>query len=100
MNNKLSITYLILTIAPLFFGCRGPVKEENKNSATASSVSLEHDASEKYIIDTNESVLTWEGSMVFGFEEEHIGYVYFYILHLILGVLHSAVKMSNVKCKS
>ena len=27
-------------------------------------------------IDTKESVLTWEGSMVFGFEEEHIGYVY------------------------
>ncbi|HTF16768.1 MAG TPA: YceI family protein [Chryseolinea sp.] len=76
MNNKLSTTYLILIIAPLFFGCRGPVKEENKNSATASSVSLRHVASEKYIIDTKESVLTWEGSMVFGFEEEHIGYVY------------------------
>ena len=76
MNNKLSITYLILIIAPLFFGCSGPVKEENKNSASASSVSPGHVASEKYIIDTKESVLTWEGSMVFGFEEEHIGYVY------------------------
>ena len=38
MNNKLSITYLILIIAPLFFGCGGPVTAENKN-ATASSVS-------------------------------------------------------------
>ena len=42
----------------------------------ASSISPGHLAGEKYIIDTTESVLTWEGSMVFGFEEEHIGYVY------------------------
>jgi hypothetical protein len=70
--NKLSITYLILIIAPLFFGCRGPVKEENKDNTLASSVSR----GQKYIIDTKESVLTWEGSMVFGFEEEHIRYVY------------------------
>ena len=76
MNNKLSITYLILIIASLFFSCRGPAKEENKNNASASSLSLGLVASEKYIIDTKETVLTWEGSMVFGFEEEHIGYVY------------------------
>ena len=76
MNNKRSLAYLILIIASFFLGCRGPVKEENKNNASASSVSLGHVASEKYIIDTKESVLTWEGSMVFGFEEEHIGYVY------------------------
>ena len=67
MNSKLSTTYLILIIAPLLFGCRGPVKEENKNNA-ASSVSMGHVKSEKYIMDTKESVLTWEGSMVFGFE--------------------------------
>ena len=47
MKNKLSITYLILIIAPLFFGCRGPVKEENKNNASASSLSL-HVGNEKY----------------------------------------------------
>ena len=70
MNNKLSITYLILMSAPLFFGCGGPVKEENNTSA--SSVTQ----GEKYIIDMKESVLTWEGSMVFGFEEEHVGYVH------------------------
>ena len=41
MNNKISITYLILSIVAFFFGCRGPVpvKEENKNNASASSVS-------------------------------------------------------------
>jgi polyisoprenoid-binding protein YceI len=71
MNNKLSITYLILIIAPFFFGC-GPVAEEDKNNASASSVSL----GQKYIIDTKESVITWKGSMVFDFEEEHVGYVY------------------------
>ncbi|MGB8195309.1 MAG: YceI family protein [Chitinophagaceae bacterium] len=71
--HKLSITYSILIIAPLFFGCHGPLKEENKNSATASSVSLGHFASEKYIIDTKESVVTWKGSSVQG---AHSGYVY------------------------
>ncbi|MBT1708391.1 hypothetical protein KK062_09160 [Fulvivirgaceae bacterium PWU5] len=40
-----------------FFGCGGPVKERNKNSATANSVSWGHVASEKYTIDTKESVL-------------------------------------------
>ena len=76
MNNKLSISYLILIIAPLFFGCHGPVKEENKNNAQASSIPPVHVVGEKYIIDTKETVLTWEGSMVFGFGEKNIGYVY------------------------
>ena len=76
MKNKLAPTYLLLVIAPLFFGCGATVKEENKNSARESSVSPEHVSGEKYIIDTKETVLTWEGSMVFGFEEEHKGYVY------------------------
>jgi polyisoprenoid-binding protein YceI len=72
MNNKLSTTYLILIIAPLFFGCRGPVKEENKNNASASSVSL----GQKYVIDTKASVVTWKGSMLLESAEESIGYVY------------------------
>lgn len=72
MNNKLSIIYLILIIAPLVFGCRGNVKEENKNNASASRILQGH----KYNIDTKQSVVTWKGSMVFDFEKEHIGYVY------------------------
>lgn len=72
MNNKLSINYLILILTPLVFGCRGNVKEENKNNASASSISQGH----KYNIDTKQSIVTWKGSMVFDFEEEHIGYVY------------------------
>jgi hypothetical protein len=48
---------------------------KNKLSISSNSVSLEHVAGEKYIIDTKESVLTWEGSMVFGFEGKSIGYV-------------------------
>jgi len=73
MNNKLSITYLILIIAPLFFGCGAPVKEENKSNAPASPISL-HVEDEKYIkIDTKESVVTWKGSSV---EGAHTGYVY------------------------
>lgn len=73
MNKKTSITYLILIIAPLFFGCGGPVKEKNKNNASANSLSL-HVGDEKYfIIDMKETVVTWKGSSV---EGAHTGYVY------------------------
>lgn len=72
MNNKISFSCLILIIAPLFFGCGGPVKEENKNNASANSISL-HVGNEKYfIIDTKESVVTWKGSGPMG---DHTGYV-------------------------
>lgn len=75
MNNKTSIIYLISIIAPFFFGCRGPVKEENKNNAPASSLSL-HVGNEKYaIIDTKESVVTWKGSNLIG-SNFHTGYIY------------------------
>jgi polyisoprenoid-binding protein YceI len=75
MNNKITITYLILIIAPFFFGCRGSAKVENKNNASASSISL-HVGDEKYVvIDTKESVVTWKGSMLMG-SNSHTGYVY------------------------
>jgi polyisoprenoid-binding protein YceI len=73
MNNKLSTAYLILIIAALFFGCRGPVKEENINNTSASSISL-HVGDEKYVvIDTKETVVAWTGSSVKG---KHEGYAY------------------------
>ncbi|OQP46416.1 YceI family protein [Niastella populi] len=72
MNNKILRSYFILIIAPLFFSCRGAVKDENQKNASVSAVT----AGQKYIIDTKESVVTWEGSMLFGFDEQHIGYVY------------------------
>lgn len=75
MNNKLSITYLILIIAPFFFGCHGPVKGGNKNNSSASSLSL-HVGNEKYfIIDTKESVVAWTGSSLNGLNTQ-TGYVY------------------------
>jgi polyisoprenoid-binding protein YceI len=73
MNNKLSITSLILIISPLFFGCRGPVKKEN--NASVSSLFL-HVGNEKYVvIDTKESVITWKGASLIG-ANSHTGYVY------------------------
>ncbi|WP_138991380.1 YceI family protein [Larkinella sp. C7] len=72
MNYKLSITYLVLSIAPFFFGCGGTVKEDNKNNASVSSVSR----GQKYSIDTTESVITWKGSMLFDIDEEHVGYIH------------------------
>jgi polyisoprenoid-binding protein YceI len=70
MNSKLYTTYLILIIASLSFGCRGPVKEENTNDASASSISL----GQKYIIDTKESVVIWKGTLLVG--SNFIGDVY------------------------
>jgi len=70
MNNKLTL----LIIALSFFGCRGPVKEENKNNALSSSLSLSI-GNKKYVIDTKESVVTWKGSMLIG-SNSHTGYVY------------------------
>ncbi|MGN7721756.1 YceI family protein [Chitinophaga sp. 22620] len=73
MKNKISLSHLILIIAPLFFGCNGPVKGENNNNASASSISL-HVGDEKYfLIDTKESVVAWTGSSVHGKQE---GYAY------------------------
>lgn len=74
MNNTLSITYLILIIGPLFFGCRGP--EVKENNASTQLVSLRNVANEKYVIDKKESVVTWKGSMLLASGEGHTGYVY------------------------
>jgi len=71
MNSKLTITYLILMIAPLIFGCQGPVAK-SKNNTSASSVP----PGQKYRVDTKESVVTWQGSMLLDIEQEHKGYVY------------------------
>jgi polyisoprenoid-binding protein YceI len=73
MNSKLSITYLILLIAPFFFACGGPVTADNKNNASAGSTPL-HVGDEKYsMINTKESVVAWKGSSIKG---AHTGYVY------------------------
>ena len=73
MNNKLSLSFVILMIAPLLFGCGGPVKKESKNPVPAGSLAL-HAGDEKYMaIDTSESVVTWKGVNSFG---AHAGYVY------------------------
>lgn len=75
MNNKISIIYQILIIAPLFFGCGGSVKEKNKNNAATSSVSL-HVGNDKYVmIDNNESIVTWRGYNLNGLNSQ-TGYVH------------------------
>ena len=74
MNKKTSITYLILIIASFVFSCRGPVKEENVNNALANNLSV-HAGNEKYVMDTEESVVTWKGSNLMG-SNTHTGYVY------------------------
>ncbi|WP_158286355.1 YceI family protein [Flavobacterium circumlabens] len=74
MNNKLTISFLILISAPFFFACRGPVKEENKNNAPSGSLSL-HEGNKNYVtIDTKESVVTWKGAMLIG-PNSHTGFV-------------------------
>lgn len=73
MNNKLSINYLILILAPLFFNCGEPVKEKNKNDAPAGSISSYVGDEKHFIIDTKESVVAWTGSSVHGKQQ---GYAY------------------------
>ncbi|HTK18459.1 MAG TPA: YceI family protein [Mucilaginibacter sp.] len=71
MKSKKTFSCLILIISPFFFGCE-PLPGQNKNNASASSISL-HVGNEKYfIIDTKESVVAWKGSSV---EGVHTGYV-------------------------
>lgn len=73
MNKKLSVTYFILIIIPLFFGCGERVKEETKSNTPPGPMTL-HVGDEKYLgIDTKESVVSWNGSNSFG---RHAGYVY------------------------
>ncbi|WP_199139480.1 YceI family protein [Pedobacter sp. ASV12] len=75
MNNKLSTNSFVLIIASLIFGCRGPVKEADKNKAATSALSL-HAGDERYMaIDTKESTVTWQGSSLAGVNP-HKGYVY------------------------
>ncbi len=75
MNNKMSLSYLILIIAPLFSACRGPVVKEDETNASVSSVFLSNGAGEKYIIDKKESVVAWKCSMVFANKGGHTGYI-------------------------
>lgn len=72
MNNKLLVNYLILTVTSLLLGCGGSEKDENKSDAQSGSTP----AGQKYMINTKESVITWEGSMLIASAEEHAGYVY------------------------
>jgi polyisoprenoid-binding protein YceI len=72
MNNKTSITYLILIIASCIC-CGKPSKDENKNNALA-VVSTVQGGNEKYDIDTKGSVIRWKGGNVAG-SNTHVGYV-------------------------
>jgi polyisoprenoid-binding protein YceI len=73
MNNKLSISPIILITALFFFSCSEPLKEETKNNTPVSSIYL-NVGDEKYVvIDTTESVVSWKGSNSFG---PHTGNVY------------------------
>jgi polyisoprenoid-binding protein YceI/photosystem II stability/assembly factor-like uncharacterized protein len=74
MNNKTSLAYLILIIAPLFYACRGP--EVKENDAPVSFVSVRHVVNEKYLIDKKESVVVWKGSNLLAPEQAHTGYAY------------------------
>jgi len=74
MNNKI-LTYLVLIFASFFFSCRGPVKQENKSTASATSIFSRSGNEKIFVIDTKESQVTWKGSMLFG-SNSHSGYIY------------------------
>lgn len=71
MNKNLKISFFIISV--LFFGCRGPVKEDDNNNVSASSVQA---GNKKYLaIDTKQSVVTWKGSNLAG-SNSHTGFIY------------------------
>ena len=73
MNKNLTISFLIISVS--FFGCRGPVKEDNNNNLSEGSLSV-HAGNEKYLaIDTRQSVVTWKGSNLAG-SNSHTGFIY------------------------
>lgn len=74
MKNKLSISHLTLIITLLFFGCRGPVKED-KNNASENSVSSSVKNGKQFEIDIKESIVEWKGSNSIG-TNTHTGYVH------------------------
>ncbi|MES2484922.1 MAG: YceI family protein [Bacteroidota bacterium] len=76
MKNKLT-KYLILSIAPFFFSCGGPVKDQN-NAAGSSAP-----AGQKYNIDRGQSIISWKGSMLIG-TNSHSGYIYISKGHLMI----------------
>lgn len=72
MKKSHLFTALCLISASFFSGCTEPVPAQTKINEPAAASSM----GENFLIDTKESVITWEGSMVFGFDEQHIGYVH------------------------
>lgn len=76
----MNVLYLILIVVPLFpivigITYRGPVETENEDNASTSFVSSVIVANEKYLVDKEESVVTWKCSMVFAEKGGHNGYV-------------------------
>jgi len=70
MKNKRSIPFLILNIALSFTGCRESGTAENISVATQSS----GPSGQKYLIETNESTVTWKGAMLVG-TNSHQGFI-------------------------
>ncbi|HOX83507.1 MAG TPA: YceI family protein [Chryseolinea sp.] len=71
-NNSLTISFLLLTIPPLFSAYHRP---ENENAVSASLTSSIPVANEKYVIDKKESSVTWKCSMSFAKKGGHNGYI-------------------------
>lgn len=74
MSKKRPVIYLVLIMTPWILGCRGPVKEVNKDNVLTSPVSPVS-AGQQYNIDTSQSVVIWRGGMLMG-TNSHTGYVH------------------------
>lgn len=72
VSNKRSLLYSILVIASIFSACRGSKEKENEMANSATPGEVTH---EKYVIDKEESVIIYKGSMLLG-SNSHAGYVY------------------------
>jgi polyisoprenoid-binding protein YceI len=75
MQSKLSLSYLIFIIIPLFSASNGQLAKDNDNKATTDVAPLIHGANEKYTIDKKGSLIKWKCLMALT-SGGHNGYVY------------------------
>lgn len=73
MNNKNSLPYLVIVVAPLLSAHLTSLPKENTPSANF--VYARYAAKERYRVDKIESVVTWKGSGLINSQMEHTGYV-------------------------
>lgn len=73
VNNRMSLLYVLLILAPVFYACRERVATESHVPANA--VASQYVSGEKYSIDKKASVVIWRNPKLFAEKGGHSGFV-------------------------